>query len=425
MQLALIAASLIAAAHAQTACAPAYDPAKTYLNGDTASEGGVNYKANWWSQNSDPAANSGAASDYKQWTNLGACGSGPVTTVAKTTTTIPAIKTSTTAVVKQTTTTSTTSTSTTTTTTTTTTAAIKTTAAAQSSTTKAAATSTTTTSTTTTTTTNAPATTSAAGNVCANIPNNGGVCPDPKTLISCWGGQVALTSACPTGLYCCAKTGNCDYLANCPEVFQPPTPPPPTPAGKRFKFNGYWGQSSGYFTNGKYQNSLLSYCQTGHWDTIHLAFLATFSSSSPTTGFILDLDKNTYGIWDSTGGKAIDPKVAANFLQVGKDIQACQALGVKIGLSLGGALANIDLSKGSGPGIAAWLHNTFFGGNDPKAVRPFGSGVTLDGIDYDDEVSVPPVADIIAINTYLKTNNPGKMFITAAPQCPFPDYNIG
>ncbi|ORY39595.1 glycoside hydrolase [Rhizoclosmatium globosum] len=317
MQLALIAASLIAAAHAQTACAPAYDPAKTYLNGDTASEGGVNYKANWWSQNSDPATNSGAASDYKQWTNLGACGSGPVTTVAKTTTTIPAIKASTTAVVKQTTTTSTTSTSTTTTTTTTTT-----------------------------------------------------------------------------------NFNNYDH-------------------------NGYWGQSSGYFTNGKYQNSLLSYCQTGHWDTIHLAFLATFSSSSPTTGFILDLDKNTYGVWDSTGGKAIDPKVAASFLQVGKDIQACQALGVKIGLSLGGALANIDLSAGSGPGIAAWLHNTFFGGNDPKAVRPFGAGVTLDGIDYDDEVSVPPVADIIAINTYLKTNNPGKMFITAAPQCPFPDYNIG
>ncbi|KAI9345002.1 glycoside hydrolase superfamily, partial [Obelidium mucronatum] len=184
----------------------------------------------------------------------------------------------------------------------------------------------------------------------------------------------------------------------------------------------YWGQSSGYFTNNKYQNSLLSYCQTGHWDIIHLAFLATFSSTSPTTGFILDLDKNTYGVWDSTGGKAVDPAVVKSFLQVGQDIQACQKLGVKIGLSLGGALASIEIKAGSGPALGKWLHDTFFGGNG--AVRPFGAGVVLDGLDYDDETSVPPVADIIAINQFLKANNP-KVFITAAPQCPFPDYNIG
>ncbi|KAJ3066574.1 hypothetical protein HDU99_003809, partial [Rhizoclosmatium hyalinum] len=102
MKLALIAATLVAVAQAQTACAPPYDSTKTYLKGDVASENGNNYVANWWALNNDPAANSGS---WGQWTNQGPCGSGPATTTAAVvkTTTAAVVPTTTAAVVKTTT----------------------------------------------------------------------------------------------------------------------------------------------------------------------------------------------------------------------------------------------------------------------------------------------------------------------------------
>ncbi|KAJ3010646.1 UNVERIFIED_CONTAM: Chitinase 1 [Siphonaria sp. JEL0065] len=487
MQLQLVLLSVAALVTAQSACAPAWDSTVTYSQPTLVSLSGNNYQNSWWeAAGASPAAagdggwklvgpcsgtaspspagncfapwvatqayNGGSTVSYagKNWKNTwyegvgvapgtgdggwvaqGSCVStassttAAVTSSTTTTTTIPVVSSTTTTTTIPVVPSSSTTTQVTTvvpTSTTTTTTKVTTVAPTTSTTTTTTKVST---STTTTTTSSIVPTTTSSVNVCQGVPNNAGICKDPKTLISCWGNEIVSTSACPAGLYCCKKSGNCEYLSNCPQAFTPDFPPPPTPAGKRYKFNGYWGQSSGYFTNGKYQTSLLSYCQTGHWDIIHLAFLATFTSDVATKGFIFDLDKNTYGVWDSTGGKAVEQKVIDSFLQVGKDIQACQKLGVKIGLSLGGALADVNIKAGTGTAVATWLHDTFFAGKG--AVRPFGADVVLDGLDYDIETSVPPVADVIAINKYLKTNNAANpsFFITGAPQCPFPDYNIG
>ncbi|KAJ3064302.1 hypothetical protein HDU99_004507, partial [Rhizoclosmatium hyalinum] len=78
---AIITVALAAISHAQTLCAPAYDATKTYLKGDSASVDGNNYVANWWSQNNDPAANSGP---WSQWTKQGPCGTNKVIVVSKT-----------------------------------------------------------------------------------------------------------------------------------------------------------------------------------------------------------------------------------------------------------------------------------------------------------------------------------------------------
>jgi chitinase len=64
------------AAHAATACAAAWSASAVYTGGNVASENGVNYVANWWTQGNDPATNSGAAGSGQPWTSQGACDGG-------------------------------------------------------------------------------------------------------------------------------------------------------------------------------------------------------------------------------------------------------------------------------------------------------------------------------------------------------------
>ena len=76
--LALLGALSLQSVHAQStpACAPAWNSAAVYTAGNTASENGTNYKANWWTQNNDPATNSGGSGSGQPWTSQGACGGG-------------------------------------------------------------------------------------------------------------------------------------------------------------------------------------------------------------------------------------------------------------------------------------------------------------------------------------------------------------
>ena len=47
-----------------------------YTGGNTASENGTNYTANWWTQGNDPATNSGPSGSGQPWTATGGCTSG-------------------------------------------------------------------------------------------------------------------------------------------------------------------------------------------------------------------------------------------------------------------------------------------------------------------------------------------------------------
>jgi len=54
-------------------CAAAWASSQVYTAGNQASENGVNYQANWWTQNEDPATHNGGAGSGQSWTSIGAC----------------------------------------------------------------------------------------------------------------------------------------------------------------------------------------------------------------------------------------------------------------------------------------------------------------------------------------------------------------
>ncbi|KAG5352040.1 hypothetical protein C0989_004032 [Termitomyces sp. Mn162] len=102
------------------------------------------------------------------------------------------------------------------------------------------------------------------------------------------------------------------------------------------------------------------------------------------------------------------------------DISACQAKGKIVTLSLGGASASVGfLSDGQAATFAQTIWDLFLGGS--SSIRPFGTAV-LDGIDLDIEGG-SSASYTTFINT-IRSRASGaskKYYITAAPQCVFPD----
>lgn len=54
-------------------CQPAWTASAIYVGGNKVSRNNVNYTANWWTQNQDPATNSGGAGSGQPWTSNGPC----------------------------------------------------------------------------------------------------------------------------------------------------------------------------------------------------------------------------------------------------------------------------------------------------------------------------------------------------------------
>ena len=64
------------AAQAATACAAAWSSTAVYTAGNQASENGINYTANWWTQGNDPATSNGGSGSGEPWTSDGSCTGG-------------------------------------------------------------------------------------------------------------------------------------------------------------------------------------------------------------------------------------------------------------------------------------------------------------------------------------------------------------
>ena len=64
------------AAQAATTCAAAWSSATVYTGGQQASENGINYTANWWTQGNDPATSNGGSGSGQPWTSNGSCTGG-------------------------------------------------------------------------------------------------------------------------------------------------------------------------------------------------------------------------------------------------------------------------------------------------------------------------------------------------------------
>ncbi|KAK2631058.1 hypothetical protein EUGRSUZ_L03478 [Eucalyptus grandis] len=160
----------------------------------------------------------------------------------------------------------------------------------------------------------------------------------------------------------------------------------------------YWGQ------NGN-EGTLTSTCATGKYAYVNLAFLYKFGGGQTPQ---IDLAGHC-----TSGGCT----------SISNDIRSCQNQGIKVMLSLGGGAGNYSLvSQADARNVADYLWNNFLGGTSSS--RPLGDAV-LDGIDFDIELGSPNYWDDLAryLSDYSKQGK--KVYLTAAPQCPYPDSYLG
>jgi hypothetical protein len=72
----VIAVASAPAAQAAATCAAAWSSSTVYTAGQQASENGIDYTANYWTQGNDPATNNGGSGSGQPWTSNGACTGG-------------------------------------------------------------------------------------------------------------------------------------------------------------------------------------------------------------------------------------------------------------------------------------------------------------------------------------------------------------
>ncbi|XP_041006032.1 hevamine-A-like [Juglans microcarpa x Juglans regia] len=158
----------------------------------------------------------------------------------------------------------------------------------------------------------------------------------------------------------------------------------------------YWGQ------NGN-EGTLAQTCATGKYAFVNIAFLPTFGNGQkPTINLAGHCDPDSNGC-----------------TRFSSDIKSCQAKGIKVMLSLGGEIGSYNLSSTEDARkVAGYLWNNFLGGCSNS--RPLGDAV-LDGIDFAVLHGTTLHWNELAI-FLSRYSKPGKkVYLTAAPLCPFPN----
>ncbi|KAG1851191.1 glycoside hydrolase [Suillus tomentosus] len=184
----------------------------------------------------------------------------------------------------------------------------------------------------------------------------------------------------------------------------------------------YWGQNSYGAVNpdntAEWQQPISYYCDDTIIDTFPIAFLDEFYSTDNLPS--IDL-ANTC----NTGDNSLFPGtnlLNCSFLASG--IETCQAAGKIVTISLGGATGSNGFANDTeAAAYAQTIWDLFLGGS--SSTRPFGSAI-LDGIDMDIEGGSQTgfVSFLSALRT-LMDGGSKPYYITAAPQCPYPDAYIG
>ncbi|KAL1702358.1 glycoside hydrolase family 18 protein [Schizophyllum commune] len=179
----------------------------------------------------------------------------------------------------------------------------------------------------------------------------------------------------------------------------------------------YYGQNSYGATNGDqagWQKDLAEYCQDDVADVIPLAFVNVYNSTGgfPEINLANTCNAVDSGVFDGTN--------LANCQFLADDISGCQAKGKIVTLSLGGATGAASFANdAAGEEFAQTIWDLFFGGSSDK--RPFGDAV-LDGIDLDIEGGAS-TGYVAFVNKFraLSDGASKPYYVTAAPQCPYPD----
>ncbi|XP_042410862.1 acidic endochitinase-like [Zingiber officinale] len=163
----------------------------------------------------------------------------------------------------------------------------------------------------------------------------------------------------------------------------------------------YWGQNG-------YEGTLAEACNTDLYGYVVLAFLTTFGNSQNP---VLNL-----------AGHCDPPSGTCRYLSA--EIRQCQSKDIKVLLSLGGAIGSYWLSSSDDArNVSRYLWDNYLGGSSSS--RPLGDAA-LDGIDFDIEHGSPDhYGDLAQSLVDLGKQAGTRVYLSAAPQCPFPDQLLG
>ncbi|KAK5996992.1 Endochitinase 33 [Cladobotryum mycophilum] len=185
-------------------------------------------------------------------------------------------------------------------------------------------------------------------------------------------------------------------------------------AGSTKNIAVYWGQNS-YGQAGS-QQRLSYYCNSTEINIIPLAFL---NGITPAVN-------NFASATDACTPFADNPNLF-KCPQIEADIKTCQAKGKTILLSLGGATyTQGGWNSASAAQAAAQQVWNMFGPQTGSSVdRPFGAAV-VDGFDFDFEATANNLPAFGAkLRSLMDAAGGKKYYLSAAPQCPFPDAADG
>ncbi|KAJ5759795.1 Class III chitinase [Penicillium odoratum] len=178
----------------------------------------------------------------------------------------------------------------------------------------------------------------------------------------------------------------------------------------------YWGQNSLQGKGGEVQQPLAHYCDNADIDVIPMAFdmMVNGPGGAPEVDF--SVSSQDCDVFPGTQLK--------NCPKIGQDIKTCQAKGKTILLSIGGATYSEGgfKSEADAKDGAKLIWETFGPKQDgSKALRPFGDA-SLDGFDFDFEATVTNMATFAnELRALMDKDTSKQYFLTAAPQCPYPD----
>lgn len=160
----------------------------------------------------------------------------------------------------------------------------------------------------------------------------------------------------------------------------------------------YWGQ------DGR-EGTLTDTCASGKYGIVNIAFLSEFGNGKkPKVDLAGHCDASSNGCQ-----------------RVSTGIRNCQNKGIKVMLSIGGGSDGYTLtSPDEARRVAEYLWNNFLSGNSNS--RPLGDAI-LDGIDFDIEGGESHYA-VLASRLSELSRGGRKVYLTAAPQCPFPDNRL-
>ncbi|EED14413.1 conserved hypothetical protein [Talaromyces stipitatus ATCC 10500] len=186
----------------------------------------------------------------------------------------------------------------------------------------------------------------------------------------------------------------------------------------QYKLTVYWGAEDDSTT-------LSDVCSDDSYQIVNLAFVSYFNG---------DGGYPTLSLSTLDGPSQAQQDAGATSLQDGSSlvdaIQACQSSGKLVLMSLGGGAgdSNVILSgDDQAKDVADMLWNLFGGGTDENItpLRPFGD-VKLDGFDIDNESGDPTgySALVSRLRSNFAQDTSKKYYLTAAPQCPYPDQSV-